>query len=64
MGQLYLLTHYLKMPATQILALPTEPLSFTRLILEPYHSPLISSRRGKQKMGLWLPPGQAKKLGL
>lgn len=65
LGQLYLLTHYLKMPATQILALPTEPLSFTRLILEPYHSPTYFLPPGQaKKMGLWLPPGQAKKLGL
>lgn len=62
MGKLKHFTHYAKIPANQIISLPTEPASFSHLVIEPTRpSPYFIPPGQAKKLGLWEPPGQAKK---
>jgi hypothetical protein len=60
LNQIKMFTDYMKVPYTRILNLPTDPLSFTHLVIQPWRAVLIPE---PERIG-WLPPGQAKKLGL
>ncbi len=62
LGQIKFFTDYLKIPIGSILSLPTDPLTFSQLVLRPYSNPTYFIPPGQaMKMGLWTPPGLAKK---
>src|SRR5262249_16468337 len=62
LGQIHFFTVGLRIPTISLLSLPTDPLIFNRVVLNPWGHPTYFIPPGQaMKMGLWLPPGQAKK---